>query len=187
MKHTNEGFSLIELIVVIAIMTVLTIGLAMGLSSVFRMEEKTAVETICGKLRYAQNSAMAKSFAYVSIEQASDGYYINIVEGRGEKQRQEHKKLCSLETKLSYNTTMGSVQQVIDESHPLQLTYQKTSGAFAPMIDKVEDNDTFTFVSYQDEGKTVRDCYCTGITLERDGRVSNIILYPKTGKCEKEP
>lgn len=186
MKQTNEGFSLIELIVVIAIMTVLTLGLVMGLSSVFHMEEKTAVEIICGKLRYTQNSAMAKSFAYVSIEQGSDGYYISIVEGRGDKQRQEHKKLCSLETKISYTTSMGSGQQVIDETHPLRLTYQKTSGAFAPMIDRVEENDTFTFVSYQDEGGTTRDCYCTGITLERDDRIRHIILYPKTGKCEQE-
>ncbi|MDD6193609.1 MAG: prepilin-type N-terminal cleavage/methylation domain-containing protein [Lachnospiraceae bacterium] len=186
MRQRNEGFSLIELIVVIAIMTVLTVGLVMGLSSVFHMEEKKTVETICGKLNYTQNSAMAKSFAYIAIERESDGYYITLVEGRGERQRKEHKRLCSLETTISYTTSNDGNVQEIDETHPLALTYQKTSGAFAPMIDHIEENDTFVFVSYQDEEGTARDCYCTGIVVTRDDRSSSIVLYPKTGKCEQE-
>lgn len=182
----DKGFSLIELIVVIAIMTVLTVGTVMGMSSVFQMEYHTVAKNIVANLNYTQTAAMAKSLAYLTLTSEKDAYYITVTEGKDDKQKTTRKKLCSRKNEIYYTTSQKPEPQELKEGESLCLSYRKTSGASLPMILSVSEDGQFSFASYNDADGTTQDVYCTGIEVKREEKTKKITIYPKTGKCQIE-
>ncbi len=171
----KQGFSLIELIVVIAIMVVLTVGITLSLSTMFNWDAKGAVQKMESQIAYTQSLAMTKTFACGEILLADDSYIYKTTYGLGTRQKIDAKKICSNETKIYYCLEDGS-WQMIDESHPLRLSFQKSSGAFLPMIESFDENGIFTYCT--------PEAYCKGIKVVRGDYVKELVLYPKTGKVK---
>ena len=167
MRKKNEGFSLIELIVVIAIMTILTVGIAISLSSVSSQKAKAAIKTIYSSLEYTQTAAMAKATAYLEIYQKDDGYYLAVVEGSATQPVCKEKKLCDDSVTISYTTKGSMVAQKIDET-PLQITYDHVTGVILP-------------VGNAADGSPI---YCNGIIVSKGSYEGQIDLVPETGHCQ---
>ena len=181
----DKGFSLIELVVVIAIMVILTLGISIGISALSNREAKEALQMIQGQLTYTQSYAMSKTIAYGEIEQRDDGYYYVLTYGKGERRKISEKKLCSNDCQILCKTTSEDAGTPIDEEHPCILSFSKSSGSFLPMIDKVE-GDAFVYKSKTGENGIKSDSYCEEILITRGNYSGKITLYPKTGKCVVE-
>ncbi len=167
MNKKNGGFSLIELIVVIAIMTILTVGIAISLSSVSNQKAKAAAKTIYSSLEYAQTAAMAKTTACLEICQKDDGYYLTVVEGSATQPVRKEKKLCDDSVTISYTTKGSAVVQKIDAT-PFQITYDHVTGAMLPVKEAADGSPI----------------YCNGIIVSKGSYEGRIDLVPETGHCQ---
>lgn len=180
MKNDNRGFSLIELIVVITIMTILTVGIAMSISAVTNKKVKATVDEIKSELSYTQSLAMSKKMAYGEIVVKEDGYYyFDIVYGTNEMKKKEEKLYKTSDIQISYVTNQddgNSKGTTVDESHPCILSFVKSSGAFQPMLtvdDPINEPEVYSFR----EG-----VYCKKIIVtSKSGYSQELELFPNTG------
>lgn len=181
MKQRNQGFSLIELVVVIAVMTVLTLGVLLSLSALTNQKVRTMAKTIKSQLQYTQNQAMSKSVAYGQILlDDEDNYVFVLFSGTGSAKKESRKKLgTSKEVNLYFKTNQdesGDRGTMIDKTHPCTLTFQKGSGALEPMV-KMESHGGISYES---------GVYCEEILIAANERQVKIKLYSKTGKMQIE-
>ena len=181
MKRDNKGFSLIELVVVIAIMVIMTVGLTLSISSATNRKAKAAVDEIKSQLSYSQSLAMSKKIAYGQIVLDADGYYyFENVYGTKDIKSTRKKLYKKDDITISYLTNkdgVGSSGTVVDEGHPCILSFVKTTGAFQPMLtvaDPVNSPEVFVYQT---------GVYCQKIIVESDnGFRRELQLYSKTGK-----
>lgn len=181
MKQRNQGFSLIELVVVIAVMTVLTLGIGLSLSSLTNQKVHTTAESIKSRLQYTQNQAMSKTVAYGQIMlDEEDNYVFFVSSGTKSAKKESRKKLGTSKEMTLYFKTNKDVAEgkgvQIDRTHPCTLTFQKSSGALQPMVKLEEEGE----ISYES------GVYCEEILIVSGERREKIKLYPKTGKMEIE-
>ena len=76
----NKGFSLVELIIVIAIMAILAAAIAPALIRYIDKSRKADDVTAAGTIATAANAALANEVAYESVQNSMDGSYC-IAEG----------------------------------------------------------------------------------------------------------
>lgn len=167
MKKKNQGFSLIELIVVIAIMTILTLGLTISLSSISNQKAKVAAKTIFSSLQYTQTAAMAKESAYLKIYCDADGYCLEMAEGSADDLTTKVKKLGDGKIAISYETGAGDKRQ-IRADEPLYIRYDHVTGALLSLEETTEGGAL----------------YCQKITVSKNNYEASITLVPQTGHAE---
>lgn len=151
MKNRNAGFSLIELIVVIAVMVIVAgIGAAwIGNISGYRARE------CAGKVASTLSGAKIKSLskqqntgdAYWELKKGSDGkYYVSTYypeySGGGYTLVEETAKVGKTSNlKVTYTDVDGDHE--VDSSNPLQLCYDRSTGALyegsAGTVDKTKN------------------------------------------------
>lgn len=181
-KTQNLGFSLIELVVIIAIMTTLTVGITLSLQSVLNRKVISTAEVIQSQLQYTQAQAMSKPIAYGEICLNADGtYQICLTYGTQGDLKTETRNLCSgREVDIYYKTNKdaaGSQGTKIDEAHPCVLSFAKSSGALQPMIALSDEGE----ISYH------TGVYCSEICVKSEaGKQASLRLYDKTGKVIME-
>ncbi len=181
MKNDNKGFSLLELVVVITIMTILTVGITMSISAVTNKKAKAAIDEIKSELSYTQNLAMSKKLAYGQIVAKEDGYYyFDIVYGTNDIRTKEKKLYKTSDIQISYVTNQdagNSEGTTVDSDHPCILSFVKTSGAFQPMLTVSDPENSPEAYSLQD------GVYCTKIVVtSENGYQQELELFSKTGK-----
>lgn len=186
MKKKQQGFSLVELVVVIAIMVVMTTGIAMSLKSVDSQKTKGAINTSASVLAYAQSQAMSKASAYckIALNDKGDSYEIYNAYYQEGQWKESKKSLCSSKVTITYLVDTESTPQTITKDKPLILSYEKSSGRYLPVITKVQSTGEFVYGTKVTEGGSQVDVYCTEILFQNGGDIRRILLYPKTGKYE---
>lgn len=187
----NKGFSLVELIIVLAIIAVLGGIVIYSLSLLTGQHARECANGTSAALDKEKNYALTKSATvdcYIEIVMRDgDGYYARYYTPGSaitqtdwilaEEQRLGRQRVSMIVT--LENTDTGSVQNVtIDTDTSIKIVYNRTSGAFkGAVFSDGTDGDA----GYLPDMDTIGRNQCTAITIEQ-GRIYEIELYPATGK-----
>lgn len=160
----NRGFSLIELMVVIAIMAVIA-GMGVSMMGLIpRARTRTLAQTLAKQLEKTRNSAMSFESADLTIEQRPDGVYIKTQVKKGASPETSEEKIGSAPTEVWYILGNGPETKLAGQS--LTLGFVRSSGAFDyPLLDGAKQGD-----------------YCTAIVIKNGDLEKKLRLVPVTGK-----
>jgi prepilin-type N-terminal cleavage/methylation domain-containing protein len=165
-KLNNRGFSLIELIVVMAIMVVLA-GSLLTISGILNgRQAKQCRDELFSKLDGVRTTTMGKRTATAKVQKKTKGYALVVTTTvDGSPAEDKTYNLASSEVKLYYSVNSdGSDRQEITSD--LTIEFDRASGALKAL-----------------SGGTT---YVRHIYAEQNGKVYGIKLYPETGKIQKE-
>ena len=99
-KMSDKGFTLVELIVVVAIFTIL-LGIAVpSLNSILGFRVNRAANSIASALDRTKIEASSRLVGEMKLEKRADGYYISYILDRGKVNGQENIKTTEDEEKL---------------------------------------------------------------------------------------
>lgn len=173
--ENNKGFSFMEAIVVIAIMAVFAAGAVVGIGTLAGWRVTDCASDIESAMKNTKVNAMSKFSAYMEISCDADGNYFLQESGK------QQEKIASNGVSVTYEDYAGNVVSVEDGT-PLILSYNRSSGAFCPVITSVEDDGTFQFASDAHGDYT----YCRKITVTNGRKTKTITLVKDTGKHTME-
>lgn len=176
----NGGFSLVELIVVIAIMAFLGTAAVLMFASMSSTKCNTAKDQICTNLKEAKTEALAKKTEWMQICKDSDGYKIK-------RSYNTNDTNLSSRVRISYVVKGSSTEIPVDSSHPLILTYTRGSGAFEG-IKSSTTADASGKLPDQMNGSSI--IYCAEIHVRNPAGTKGytITLNQETGKfvCKED-
>lgn len=167
-KHNNGGFSLVELIVVIAIGVILASAVGISISSVLGVSVKQCARNIESVLNKTKVSTMGKDSVKVEIYKndiagGDDAYYYRLyVNGNVS----ETKKIGRSSLEISYSMEQDySAKQTLAGSDKISIEFNRSSGS----------------QKTNDDGKC-----CSRIWIKKGGTEKVITIYKETGKvvCE---
>ncbi len=134
----NKGFSLLEMIIVIAILAVVSSVSFVGLGYLYSTNIKSSIKKINSSLLKTQNYTMAKSNGgrdvYMRLSQGSDGdYYIQYlrVSGSTEVKIQDDEKIGKKNLTLTCYKDDGSAETVSVGS-PVDVYFDRSTGGLLP-------------------------------------------------------
>lgn len=175
MKKDNKGFSLVELIIVIAIMAVLSGLIFYSYSMLAGQDARQCANNLSAALDKEKNYALTKSGTadcYMELTKTADGYFAvyyvpknALVDGTGTGDYVEQEKQKLGKQSVDISCTIGGSTVTVTEAASLEVTYDRITGAFKKVS----------------VGSSTGDC--TKITVKR-GRTYELTLYSATGKHE---
>lgn len=177
-NNKNGGFSLVELIVVIAIMAALTGIASMSLASVMGVSVKQCARDIQSAANQARVSTLGKDEVIMTITKgnkakSSEAYYCTIVtkDGLG-KTTENEEKIGKSNMDITYvlSDSKGNKTSdiTLDDTHSLTIKFNRGTGAMAPCM--------------KSDGSSGGDYYCMQIKVKKNSTEKIISFYPETGK-----
>lgn len=166
----NKGFSLVELIIAIAILTVITSASIVGFGYLYKTNVKSCVKKLNGALIKTQSYTTAKSAGNrdigLKITCEADGY---CVEYKGVSTLQKE-VIASKKIKIRYKDDAGNVLGYVDASNPLEIYFDRSTGGLLPQ---------------QSSGKYIKVIEITNAgTFDNSSSYPSITISKLTGKTE---
>lgn len=168
--NRNRGFSLIELIVVVAILAIAASLVVGSFNLVYVKNMQSCASRIDALLSKTKICAMTRAGSvYLRIYQGSDGIYADYCEGGAVV---ESNKVGKSTVALVWND--GTTDHALADQD-LCLSFDRSTGAFTPL------GTAFTMY---DATSAMKDspAYCVSITLSSGGASRVISLIGPTGK-----
>ena len=172
----NKGFSMIELLVVLAIASVLVAVMMVSFGNMSSFKLRKSAKVIGSALSDVQIAAMAKTGQYFELyyNDTQEVYEVRLQDGKT-------KTVGEKNADISYTTSISSTPVDV-KTKPLILSYYSANGAFTPVIAVINADGTYEYA----ESNSGNTYYCKTIEIGY-GSGSNkvtktITLYSKTGK-----
>lgn len=196
MNNKNKGFTLVELIVVIAVFTVLLGILEPSVSSIFGFRAQRAVNSIGAALDKTKTEAMSRLVGEMKLEKREDGYYISYFLDRGKANgviQDQEEKIAPASTLITIYTTKNATGKEMQTGDEVILTYNREDGSFRPIqIDVMTEGEISDSleqhkdISFKDMKLNATDglgtyCYCTKIEVKGGYRVRTLELNQGAG------
>lgn len=189
-KMSDKGFTLVELIVVVAIFTIL-LGIAvLSLNSILGFRVNRAANSIASALDRTKIEASSRLVGEMKLEKRADGYYISYyldrgkVGGASQVTEDDPEKIAPARTEISYTTDADGTSHVMAAGDSLILTYDRATGGFLPIQPTVISQEEI--LNDLKAGKDVplqkTGTYCTSITVSGGRRYKTLSLIKETGK-----
>ena len=190
MDKKNKGFTLIEMVIVVAIFAILLGIMVPSLNSLLGFRVTRAVNSIGGALDRTRTESMNRLVAEMKLTKTSDGYYISYFLDRGKVgsqsnlQEDQPEKIAPAKTKISYKDANCNTHE-LNEGDSLILTYNRATGAFRPIQSQFLTQETI--LSDLEAGKDVSfedsyaNNYCVEIIIQGGGRTRAIHLNRTAG------
>lgn len=176
----NGGYSLVELVVVMAIMAVMAAGTAMLFASMSSYKCKTAKDQICTNLKETKTEALARQTEWMEICKDSDGFKIK-------RSYNANDTNLSSKLRISYIEQGSATEIDIDSTHSLILTYARGSGAFEGIKTSTTPDSNGKLPDLMNGSSIV---YCEKIHVQNPARTKGytITLNQETGKfvCQED-
>lgn len=153
----NSGFSLVEVIVILAIIAIMTVGAGTMMYSMKTWNLTGSVQKIDVGLADAKADCMNKESGGFRLYKDGSFYYMEV-------SGQEKEKLGDERVRIFYTDSSGSEVE-ITASTELNISYNRGTGAFK----EIGTNGAGTSI------------YCKEIKLERAGKTAVIKLEKSTG------
>lgn len=168
MKKNNKGYSLVEVIIVIAIMAAVGGLITIGVSAAINKEAEQCAKKLTTALNNARISSMGKTEVYINLYQKDDAIWIDEVSvvTAGQAPVTKSTKIGSEGVEVQFMLRNGSYQELGDASSPLKLSFDRSSGSFKQ-----------TTVAATTE-------YCTSIKMTKGARTVTLDLAYLTGKIK---
>lgn len=170
----NQGYTIVELVVVIAVIAVLAFGAVMGAGTLGGYRVRQCVDYIDGALNETLVNAMSREACALTISREADGSCYLQMTGR------QKEKIADKGISISYGKSGSAGKTELSSGEQLILSYKRSSGAFQPIIETIDEKTgAYKFLPAGD-GSYV---YCTEITVNMGSRTgSTIRLSRETGK-----
>lgn len=157
-KNNNRGFSLVELIVVVAIGAILIGASILSIASISGTAAKQCARNIESILNKTRVTTMGKDTAVIELyKDLSDGAYyykVTVTNGKGET-TEETKKIGRSNLEIRYSTTFDDASK-LDVSNPIKIEFDRSSGAEKTDISKIwvkHGSTEKTITIYKETGK----------------------------------
>ena len=191
-SEENKGFTLIEVIIVVAIFATLLGIMIPSLNSVLGFHVRRTTESICSALDRTKSEAMNRLVAEVKLFYVDgDGYYITYYLDRGkdggsdENVRDDQAvKIAPAKTRISYTDDKGKSHNMWETGNTtLILTYDRATGGFRKIQTEairqekiLEQLAAGKDIAFHDSGS-----YCQSMTILGGGSQKSIQLNKDAG------
>lgn len=194
MEKKNQGFTLVEMVITVAIFSILLGMLSPSLNSILGFRVQRATNSIASALDKTRREAMSRLVGEMKLEYRSDGYYITYYLDRGKEsettsriRNADTEKIAPAGTRISYTDSTGTTYNLWEgEKHSLILTYNRATGGFLPIqSNEWEQNQILEELEAGNDIPLERSedlPYCQTITVRGGMRTREITLNKDTGK-----
>lgn len=191
MRQKNKGFTLVEMVITVAIFAILLGILVPSLNSILGFRTQRAANSIASALDKTKIEASNRLVGEMKLEKLDDGYYISYYLDRGKVgsesnvEQDQAEKIAPARTLISYMTD-DNVTHPMETGDSIVLTYDRATGGFLPL-----QETTWTqkeILSELKDGKDIpltrEGSYCTAIIVQSGRRIKTINMDINTGKYE---
>ena len=161
MKKNNQGFSLVELIVIIAIMAVLTTSIITYIGMLGTGQAKKCANGISSGFSQTKVCAMSRSNAYMVVYSNDDGVFLKTVQGSNER-----------------------IEKIGNKGAIIEYRTVRNGNTFMPVGTDADSGVKIEFDRASGACKKVSGEYCYGFRVTC-GRTTYIVnIEPLTGKAK---
>ena len=191
MRQKNKGFTLIEMVITVAIFAILLGILVPSLNSILGFRAQRAANSIASALDKTKIEASNRLVGEMKLEKLDDGYYISYYLDRGKVgsesnvEQDQAEKIAPARTLISYVTDDNETHQM-KTGDSIVLTYDRATGGFLPLQETTWTQKAI--LAELDAGKDIplirEGSYCTAIIVQGGRRIKTINMDINTGKYE---
>ncbi len=191
MRQKNKGFTLIEMVITVAIFAILLGILVPSLNSILGFRAQRAANSIASALDKTKIEASNRLVGEMKLEKLDDGYYISYYLDRGKVgtesnvEQDQAEKIAPARTLISYVTDNNETYQM-ETGDSIVLTYDRATGGFLPLQETTWTQKAI--LAELDVGKDIpltrEGSYCTAIIVQGGRRIKTINMDINTGKYE---
>lgn len=150
MRKDNHGFTMIEVIVVVTIIAILTIGITLGLNSVARTDLNKVTRTVDAQMKKLRITTLSKEGDYsLYIYKKGNSYYYEIAPSKTKLTNlKAGVKLGKSGMEVQYSIVGNDEFDTVSGTEYIEIAYNRSNGTFA-------NNNTYNKIQFVAGGKNM--------------------------------